>query len=144
MSDVARHRPLRIVLVEDNPGDVRLIEEAFEDARIANALRVFSRGDEAVEYLRERGDADRPDVVMTALRLPDVAGEDVVATVQETPALSGTTVIVVTGSSAPDVLGATGADAVLRKPFDGEEFLDVCRDVGQFWIQLVDAPPDGR
>ena len=137
-------RPVRILLVEEHPGDVRLIEEHFRDAHIANDLAVVPRGQDAIDHLQRRGpDAERPDIVLTGSQLPDVDVADVIAAASGDAAVDDVPVVVLTGGATdPDVLGAEAADGVLQKPLDVAEFVELCRSVGAFWIQIVDSPPE--
>lgn len=147
MNESAAVRPVRVLLVDDNPGDVRLLEEAFAEARVANEVTAACRYQEAVDRLHGRGDyadGDRPDVVLTAVHLPDGTGADLVAAVKGTPSLADIPVVMLTVSpSERSVLGDNRADGHLRKPVDGDEFVDLCRAIGSFWVQVVVPADDG-
>jgi len=144
---VRGERPIDILLVEDNPGDVRLTEEAFEEARVSNEIHAVTRGKEALAYLRREGNyqnVDRPDIVLLDLNLPGLNGIDVLETIKDDPELRGIPVIILTSSTAEeDVVQGyeKHANAYLTKPVDADEFVDIARTIGEFWIQMVELPP---
>lgn len=139
-------RPVDILLVEDNPGDVRLTREAFAEAQIRNDLRVVTRGTEALDYLRGRGDHEgvpRPDIVLLDLNLPGMDGIEVLEEIKADSELRIIPVIVLTSSRAEeDVMKSytKHANAYLTKPVDGGEFVEMARSIGDFWIRMVALP----
>ena len=141
-------RPANILLVEDNPGDVRLVEEAFKDACLANDLCVVTDGDEALEYVYQRGeyaDAPRPDVVLLDWNLPRMGGDEVLAELKEDPNLGSIPVIVLTGSRAQeDVVRSyeLQANAYVTKPVEPNEFIEAIRSFAEFWLRIVRLPQD--
>ena len=146
MADKAR--PVEILLVEDNPGDVRLAEEALRDAKMSNNLNVVSDGVEALAYLRREGrhiNAPRPDLVLLDLNLPKKDGREVLGEVKLDPDLRTIPVVVLTTSDADaDVVRSyqLHANAYVRKPVDFDAFIEVVRSIEDFWFSVVKLPPE--
>lgn len=138
--------PVDILLVEDNPGDVRLTREALREGKIENTVHVATDGVEAVDFLFRRGDhvdAPRPDMVLLDLNLPRKNGDEVLEEIRGDPALSTIPVIVLTGSKAQeDVVRSYElcANAYLTKPVDPMEFIEVVRELERFWLSVVRVP----
>jgi CheY-like chemotaxis protein len=136
-----------ILLIEDNPGDTRLVEEAFADGNVANGLHPVPDGQSALDFIHRRGeyeDAPRPDIVLLDLNLPDVDGEDVLHEIKHHPDLEGVPVIVLTGVDedwieSQDFDHDADEDAVLRKPIDPGEFVEVLRSFEQFRVAILRA-----
>jgi two-component system, chemotaxis family, response regulator Rcp1 len=143
-----RGRPLEILLVEDNPGDVRLAQEALHDAKMSNNLNVVADGVEALAYLRREGQhakAPRPDLVLLDLNLPKKDGREVLQEVKEDPDLRTIPVVVLTTSDAEaDVIRSyeLHANAYVRKPVDFDAFIEVVRTIEDFWFMVVKLPPE--
>ena len=146
MTDTDRGRPLEILLVEDNPGDVRLTQEAFKETDILNHLNVVGDGVDAMAFLRREGgyaDVVRPDIVLLDLNLPRKSGRDVLEEVKGDPALRNIPIVVLTTSRAEqDVLNAYEhhANCYITKPVDLEQFVNIVRSIGQFWLSIVELP----
>lgn len=142
-----RHEPAEILLVEDNPGDVRLAREAFEDGRIANDLHVVRDGQAALDFLYQRGaheDAPRPQLVLLDLNLPTVDGLEVLEEIADDPDLRRIPVIVLTGSEAEEDIVRSyeeHANAYLTKPVTPDAFTDLARTFEEFWFDVVRLPP---
>lgn len=140
----------QILLVEDNPGDVRLIEEAFSDGRIDNQLHTVADGQQALDFVHRRGDyedAPRPDMVLLDLRLPKVDGEDVLHEIKHHPQLDDVPVIVLSGMDedfveSRDLDHDADEDAVIEKPVDPGEFLDVISEFDQFRLSVLRTGDD--
>jgi len=137
-----------ILLVEDNPGDVRLTREAFEESQIANTLHVVTDGIEALDFLHRRKgyeDAPVPDLILLDLNLPRKNGEEVLEAVHDEDLdLSHVPVIVLTSSQAEeDVIRSyeLQANAYLTKPVDPAEFIEIVRTFKEFWLEVVRLPP---
>jgi len=136
-----------VLLVEDDPGDVLLIEEAFADNKVRNRLHVVSDGVEALAFLRREGehaDAPQPDLVLLDLNLPRKDGREVLAEVKGDDALRHIPVVVLTTSKAEeDVLRSykLHANAYVTKPVDFERFIDVVRQIDEFFVTVVKLPP---
>ncbi|WP_226479749.1 response regulator [Natrinema amylolyticum] len=134
-----------ILLVEDSPGDIRLIEEAFSDGNIANSLNVVSDGQEALDFINRRGEyeeARRPDIVLLDLNLPKVDGEDVLHEIKHHPELGHVPVIVLTGLDddlieSRDLDHDADEDAVLEKPVDPGEFVALIRSFEEFRLAIM-------
>jgi two-component system, chemotaxis family, response regulator Rcp1 len=143
-----RGRALEILLVEDNPGDVRLAQEALHDAKMSNNLNVVADGVEALAYLRREGQhakAPRPDLVLLDLNLPKKDGREVLQEVKEDPDLRTIPVVVLTTSDAEaDVIRSyeLHANAYVRKPVDFDAFIEVVRTIEDFWFMVVKLPPE--
>jgi CheY-like chemotaxis protein len=143
-----RARPVEILLVEDNPGDVRLAEEALNDAKMANNLNVVSDGVDALEYLRRQGkhsDVARPDLILLDLNLPRKDGREVLEEVKADPDLRTIPVVVLTTSDAEvDIVRSyeLHANAYVRKPVDFDAFIEVVRTIEDFWFSVVKLPPE--
>ena len=137
-----------ILLVEDNPGDVRLVEEVFADASIANTLHVTTDERETCEFLNQCGefvDAPRPDLVLLDWYLPRATGEDVFRIIRTEYELDAVPVVVLTGSDAGETLmdrSEIQADAYLSKPIDPDEFVSLVRSFEFFWLTVLRAPPE--
>ena len=150
MSSQALGRPVEILLVEDNPGDVRLMQESFKESKVRNTLHVVRDGVEALAFLRgggEYADAPRPDLVLLDLNLPKKDGREVLAEIKEDPDLKRIPVVVLTISKAEeDILKSYNlhANCYITKPIDLEQFLGVVKAIDEFWFTIVKLPPDGR
>jgi CheY-like chemotaxis protein len=146
MNPVDRPDPIEVLLVEDDPGDVLLIREAFEDNKVANRLHVVADGVEALEFMRQQGqyaDAPRPDLVLLDLNLPRKDGREVLAEVKRDDGLRTIPVVVLTTSQAEeDVLRSYDlhANAYVTKPVDFDRFIGVVRQIDQFFVSVVKLP----
>jgi CheY-like chemotaxis protein len=139
-------RPLEILLVEDNPGDVLLTREALRGAKLLNRLAVASNGEEALAMLRRDGvhaNAARPDLVLLDLNLPRLSGLEVLTAIRTDPELASLPVVMLTSSAAERDVGDSyvlGVNCYVTKPVDIEQFLNVVRSVEQFWFSVVTLP----
>jgi CheY-like chemotaxis protein len=135
-----------VLLVEDDPGDVLLIREAFEHNKVHNSLHVASDGEQALAFLRregEHGDAPRPDLILLDLNLPRKDGREVLAEVKEDAGLRTIPVVVLTTSEAEeDILRSYDlhANAYVTKPVDFEAFIEVVRQIDDFFVSVVKLP----
>ncbi len=142
MSDV-----VDILLVEDNPGDVRLTREALKEAKVRNALHVATDGVEALAFLRREGPfkkAVRPNLVLLDLNLPRKNGREVLAEMKEDPELRRIPVVILTTSQAEqDIIKAYDlhVNCYINKPVDLDQFLQVVRSIEDFWLTVVKLPP---
>lgn len=140
----------QILLVEDNPGDVRLTEEAFKQAQIENDVHVVSDGTEALEFCYQRNEyehAPRPDLILLDLNLPQKDGEAVLEELKSDPDLRSIPIIVLTSSRAEaDVLKSyeLHANAYLTKPVDPDDFIETVRAFERFWFSAVRLPHHGE
>lgn len=139
-------RSIDVLLVEDDPGDVLMTREAFEDNKVANNLFVVNDGVTAMEFLRKQGehtDAPTPDLVLLDLNLPRMDGREVLAALKEDPELRRIPVVVLTTSEAEeDVLRSYSlhANAYVTKPVDFARFIEVVRQIDEFFVTVVRLP----
>jgi chemotaxis family two-component system response regulator Rcp1 len=147
MSNGYRATPIEILLVEDNPGDVRLTQEVLRDGKVRNTLRVAGDGEEALAMLRREGafaNSPRPDVILLDLNLPKKDGRTVLAEIKADPSLHRIPVVVLTTSKAEeDVLKSydLNANCYITKPVDLDQFIKVVRMIEDFWLSIVVLPP---
>lgn len=138
---------IQILLVEDNPGDVRLTKEALRGAKVANDLYVVGDGEEAIDFLRQRGrhaGAPRPDLVLLDLNLPRLDGRDVLADIKADADLGTIPIIVLTSSAAEEDISRSyelRANCYISKPVDFTGFIDAVRSLEGFWLKIVRLPP---
>lgn len=143
---MADRKEIDVLLVEDDPGDVLMTREAFEENKVANRLAVVSDGESAMTYLRKEGpyaDAPTPDLVLLDLNLPRMDGREVLAAMKGDDNLRSIPVVVLTTSEAEeDVLRsyALHANAYVTKPVDFQRFIDVVRQIDDFFVQVVRLP----
>ena len=136
-------RPVSILLVEDNPGDVRLTQEALKDSKMLNNLSVVADGVEAMAYLRQEREyaaAARPDLILLDLNLPKKDGREVLEEIKSDPALRCIPVVILTTSKAEqDILRAYDlhANCYVTKPVDLEQFITVVQSIEEFWLTIV-------
>ena len=139
-------KPVEILLVEDNKGDVGLIEEVFEEAKIKNSLHVAEDGEEAMLYLRREGkflSSPHPDLILLDLNLPKKDGREVLKEIKKDSNLKNIPLIVLTTSTADkDILRAYDlhANAYITKPIDFNEFMKVVESIANFWLEVVQLP----
>lgn len=139
-------RQIEVLLVEDDPGDVLMTREAFADYKLRNQLHVVDDGVQALEFLRQEGrfaDAPRPDIVLLDLNLPRMDGREVLAAIKSDPQLASIPVVVLTTSEAEeDVVRSYSlhANAYVTKPVDFERFIDVVRQIDDFFVTVVRLP----
>jgi CheY-like chemotaxis protein len=140
-------KPIEILLVEDNPGDVRLTLEVFKESKMHNNLSAVGDGMEALAFLRREGryvHAPRPDLILLDLNLPKKDGREVLAEIKEDPDLRRIPVVVLTTSRAErDVVRSYNlhANCYISKPIDLEQFIAVVRSIEDFWLASVKLPP---
>ncbi|HEX8393316.1 MAG TPA: response regulator [Longimicrobium sp.] len=143
-------RPIEVLLVEDNPGDVRLTREALKEGKVRNNLSVAPDGVEALAYLRRQGryaDAKRPDLILLDLNLPRKDGREVLGEIKADPALRTIPVVILTTSEAErDISGAYAlhANCYITKPVDLDQFITVVKSIEDFWFTIVKLPPEPR
>jgi len=139
--------PIEVLLVEDDPGDVLMTQEAFEEHKVRNKLSVVSDGEEALAYLRRQGEhaeATRPDLILLDLNLPRIDGREVLQVIKEDEDLRRIPVVVLTTSQADeDILRSYSlhANAYVTKPVDFDRFIAVVRQIDDFFVSVVKLPP---
>ncbi|MFI5331296.1 MAG: response regulator [Desulfobaccales bacterium] len=140
-------RPIVILMVEDNPGDVRLTVEALKEGKVRNILHTVEDGQEAMKFLRRQetyAKAPRPDLILLDLNLPKMNGREVLAEIKEDPSLRRIPVVILTVSKAEQDIVKTydlHANCYINKPVDLEQFLTVVQSIENFWLTVVKLPP---
>jgi two-component system, chemotaxis family, response regulator Rcp1 len=140
-------KAIDILLVEDNPGDVRLAQEALKESKVKNQLFVVEDGVEAMAFLRQQGrytHAPRPDLILLDLNLPRKSGREVLAEVKEDENLKRIPVVVLTVSRAEeDILRCYNhyANCYITKPLDFSQFMEITKSIEEFWLTIVKLPP---
>lgn len=147
MSELLIARPIEILMVEDNPGDVRLTREALKDAKVSNTLHVVEDGVAALDFLYWRDGyemAPRPDLILLDLNLPRKNGREVLEEIKQDDRLKMIPVVILTTSQAEeDVLRAyrLHANCYITKPVDFAQFNKIVRTIEEFWLTIVTLPP---
>jgi two-component system, chemotaxis family, response regulator Rcp1 len=137
---------INILLVEDNPGDIRLTKEVLKEGKIRNNLNVVTDGEEALLFLRKTGqykDVFTPDIILLDLNLPKKDGREVLSQIKDDPILKLIPVIVLTTSDAEqDIMNmyAHHANCYITKPVDFNQFINVIRSIENFWLTIVKLP----
>lgn len=138
--------PIEILLVEDNPGDVRLTRETLKETKLHNNLSVVDDGEKALAFLRRQGgyaSAPRPDLILLDLNLPKLDGREVLAAIKEDPSLRTIPVVILTTSKAEeDIIKSyeLHANCYIAKPVELEGFVKVVRSIEDFWLSVVRLP----
>ena len=139
-------RPIEILLVEDNPGDVRLTTEALRDAKVRNHLHVVADGVEALAFLRREGaftGVPRPDLILLDLNLPRMSGRELLERIKQDDAVRHIPVVILTTSQAEQDIVVSyhlRANAYVTKPVDLDQFLKVVGSIEHFWLEIVKLP----
>lgn len=139
-------RPVEILLIEDNPGDIRLTIESFKESKIANNLNIVEDGIEAINYLKKKGkfkDEPLPDIIILDLNLPKKGGREVLAEIKEDKTLKHIPVIVFTTSKAEmDILRSyeLHANCYILKPLKMNQFIKIVKAIEYFWFCIVKLP----
>lgn len=139
--------PIEILLVEDNPGDVRLTQEALRDSKLHNILHVVEDGVEALKFLRREepyATAPRPDIILLDLNLPRMSGREVLENIKAEDELKLIPVVVLTTSDDErDILAsyALHANCYITKPVDMTQFVTIVKNIQDFWFTIVKLPP---
>lgn len=139
--------PIHILLVEDNPGDVRLTREALKDGKVHNKLSVVPDGVEAMDFLRRAGnyaDSQRPDIILLDLNLPRKDGREVLEEIKKDSDLRRIPVVILTTSDDEhDILRSYDlhANCYITKPIDLSQFATIVKTIENFWFQIVKLPP---
>ena len=146
MTQFEGERQIEVLLVEDDPGDVMMTREAFQDYKLHNELHVVSDGAEAMAFLRQEGEyagRPRPDLVLLDLNLPRMDGRQVLEAIKSDPELASIPVVVLTTSeNEDDVLRSYSlhANAYVTKPVDFQRFIEVVRQIDDFFVTVVRLP----
>lgn len=146
--DIDTNSGIRILLVEDNPGDVRLTKEALKEAKMKNQLAVVDDGVEAMAYLRQEGEYKevlRPDLILLDLNLPKKDGRQVLQEIKLDPELKRIPVVILTTSQAEeDILRSYDlhANCYVTKPVDLDQFINIVKSINDFWFTIVCLPSE--
>jgi two-component system, chemotaxis family, response regulator Rcp1 len=138
--------PIDILLVEDNPGDVRLTQEVLKDSKVRNNLMIANNGDEALACLRKQGKyqgAPRPDLILLDLNLPIKDGREVLAQIKQDSDFKRIPVVILTTSKADEDILRTynlHANCYVTKPVDLDQFVRVVKSLEDFWLAIVKLP----
>ena len=139
-------RPVEILLVEDNPGDVRLTEEALKEGRVINNIHLAKDGVEAMSFLQRGGEysnAVRPDLILLDLNLPKKDGREVLVEIKKDEELRRIPVVILTTSRAEEDIIRTydyHANCYITKPVDFDQFINVVKSIEDFWLSVVKLP----
>ena len=148
MLEQERTTPVEILLVEDNPGDVRLTQEALKESKVTNNLSVAEDGVEALAFLKREGkyaDAPRPDLLLLDLNLPKKDGRELLEEIKANESLRCIPVVVLTTSKAEeDILRMYNqhANCYITKPIDFDQFIEVIKSIENFWLTIVKLPTE--
>jgi two-component system, chemotaxis family, response regulator Rcp1 len=146
MRDPEYGKPIDILLVEDNPGDIRLTIEAFKEGKCNNTLHVVKDGEAAMLFLRGKdpyAEAPRPDLILLDLNLPKRDGRSILEEIKTDPELKRIPVVILTTSKAEEDILRTydlHANCYITKPVDIEEFIVITRSIENFWLTIVKLP----
>jgi len=150
MNTAKTGHPIEILIVEDNPGDVRLMQEALRDSNVLNRIHAVKDGVAAMAFLHRDGeyaDAVRPDLILLDLNLPKKDGREVLSEIKADDDLKRIPVVILTISNAEeDILKTYNqyANCYITKPIDLEQFIKVVRSIESFWLTIVELPPNGK
>ncbi len=148
MSKAGVLRAITILLVEDNPGDVRLVQEIFREGKVCNSLEIVRDGEQAMQFLRQQGvyaNAPRPDLILLDLNLPKKNGSEVLVEIKEDTRLRRIPVVVLTASQAEEDIARAynhHANCYLTKPIDLDQFINVVQAIKSFWLSIVQLPEE--
>lgn len=143
-------KPIEILVVEDNPGDVRLVVEAFKEGKVWNKLIIVEDGVEAMAFLRKEGkykNVLRPDLIFLDLNLPKKDGREVLKEIKLDENLRRIPVVILTTSEAEEDIMKTynsHANCYITKPVDLDKFIEVVKMIEGFWLTVVKLPPNGK
>lgn len=138
---------IEILLVEDNPGDIRLTQEALKDSKLKNNLSIVRDGIEAMAFLCKEGDYEQapvPDIILLDLNLPRMDGREVLAAIKDNDHLKRIPVVILTTSDdEKDILTSYNlyANCYITKPVDLARFVEIVKTIEGFWFQIVKLPP---
>lgn len=141
-------KTIDILMVEDNPGDIRLTKEAFTEAKIRNNINVVRDSAEALDYLHRREkyeNVKRPDLILLDLNLPKKHGLEVLEDIKKDPVLRRIPVVVLTSSTAEeDILTSYNlyANCYIAKPIEIKQLVHIVKSIEHFWLEIVELPPE--
>lgn len=149
MSEQQLCRPIEILMIEDNPGDVRLAQEGLKRGKVVNNLRVAEDGETGLAMLRKEGEhagSASPDLILLDLNLPGIGGREVLAEIKSDPALEHIPVVVLTSPEAEeDILKSykLKTNSYIIKPVEFQKFMDMMKKLDDYWLAFVKLPPNG-
>jgi len=149
MGKPKKGKDVEILLVEDNPGDIRLTKEALKEGKVKNKLYIVKDGMEALNFLKRKGEfskVPRPDLILLDLNLPKKDGRDVLKEIKMNDDLKRIPVVILTTSKdEEDVIKTYNlhANAYITKPVDLDQFINVIKTIDDFWLSVVKLPPNG-
>lgn len=138
-------KPVNVLLVEDNPGDIELAKIAFEDAKMINELRVISDGQQALDFFE--ANPDWPDIVLLDINLPKVNGIEILKHLRSHEETRALPVCILTSSgSDQDIIASYqhNTNAYIQKPVDFNKFIETIKSFEEFWLSVVKLPPKQR
>jgi len=147
--NVVQIKPVEILLIEDNPVDVRMTKEALKDFRVANNLHTVTDGEKGLDFIYQRGaykDAPRPDLILLDLNLPKKDGREILEEVKADEKLRAIPIVILTTSSLDEDILASyskNANAFITKPIEFEDFVSMMKTIGDFWLTFVKLPQSG-
>jgi len=148
MNSDANFRPAEILLIEDNPGDIRLTEEALKESKLYNKLKTVTDGVEAMKYLLNEGEhanAPKPDIILLDLNLPKKDGREVLEEIKQDERLKTIPIVILTTSNNEEDIIKTynlHANCYVTKPVDFEEFTKIVLAIHNFWFSIVKLPQE--
>jgi len=147
MSTAVMGKPIEILLVEDNPADIRLAKEALKDGKVLNNLSVVTDGVEALNFVNQTGrysDSPTPELILLDLNLPKKSGLEVLEFIKSDSELKKIPIVMLTTSKAEEDIVRSyklNANCYITKPIDLKQFLEVVRAIEKFWLTIVTLPP---
>ena len=141
-------RAICMLMAEDDPEDQMLVREAFKRSRLANDLYIVNDGEELLDFLHKRGahaNAPGPDIILLDLNMPKMDGREALAVIKGSKSFRKIPVIVLTTSSAEEDIVRSydlGVNSYIEKPVTFEKLVDVVRDMGRYWLEIVSLPPN--
>jgi CheY-like chemotaxis protein len=141
-------KPISILMAEDDIEDQMLVREAFIEARLANDLAIVSDGEQLLDYLHKRGEyteCTRPHIILLDLNMPRKNGREALAEIKSDPLLKPIPIVVLTSSSADEDIVASydlGVSSYILKPVTFENLVDLVKELGHYWLEIVELPPD--
>ncbi len=136
-------QPIEILIVEDNPGDIRLIMEILKETNINNNIRVAKDGEAALNILFNEENVSRPDLILLDLNLPKIDGREILAKIKGNEKLKSIPVVILTTSTAEEDIIETykkHANSYITKPVDLDQFIKVVESINNFWLSIVKLP----
>ena len=143
-------KPIEILLIEDNEGDILLTAKAFEEAKINNELRVCRNGQEGLDYLFRRGkyvDAILPDIILLDLNMPGISGQEVLEKIKNTEVINTIPVVILTTSESEKDIQESyqlHANSYIKKPVNFEQFVHIVKQIQSYWFTIVKFPTRDR